>query len=406
MPMQWIEVDTDRLARNAAAFRRHLGEGVQLGVVVKSNGYGHGLQLAAEAFARGGAQWLCVHSFSEAEQVRALGLAATVLILGPLAPHELGAAVAAGHHVTAYDPDRLRALDQAAAAVGRPARVHLKIETGTNRQGADEAVLRACVEVLQAASHLQLAGVSSHFANIEDTTDHTYALAQLARFRSAVEALHRAGMQPPLRHMAASAATILFADTHFELARVGIAAYGYWPSRETLVSARQRQAEQLDLAPALTWKAAVAQVKRVPAGSFIGYGCAEKVEVDTLIAVLPVGYADGYRRAFAGKARVLIEGRRCAVRGRVCMNLIMADVTHLPGLRAGAEAVLLGRQGDESLTAETLGGWADTIHYEILAGLSPLVPRVHAATSAQPAEPAPATPASGRSPAKTPTPAT
>jgi alanine racemase len=126
-------------------------------------------------------------------------------------------------------------------------------------------------------------------------------------------------------------------------------------------------------------------VKRVPAGSFIGYGCTEKVEVDSLIAVLPVGYADGYRRAFAGKARVLLNGRRCAVRGRVCMNLIMVDVTHLPGLVPGAPAVLLGRQGDETLTAETLGAWADTIHYEILAGLGTHIPRREVATRPPPA---------------------
>lgn len=380
MPTQWIEVDTDRLARNAASFRRLLAPGAKLAVVVKSNGYGHGLQLAARAFVRGGADWLCVHSFAEAEQCKALDLGAGILILGPLADEELTAAVAAGHHLTVYDPRRLRQLDAAGAAAGRPAQVHLKIETGTHRQGADEATLRECLTVLRGAAHLQLAGVSSHFANIEDTTDHAFALAQLERFRGAVASLRAGEMPAPLRHMAASAATILFAETHFDLARVGISAYGYWPSRETLVSAKARHAPLLDLAPALTWKAEVAQVKRVPAGSFIGYGCTEKVEVDSAIAVLPVGYADGYRRAFAGKARVLLGGRRCPVRGRVCMNLIMVDVTHLPALEAGAHAVLLGRQGDEVLSAETLGGWADTIHYEILAGLGGQIQRQEVAT--------------------------
>jgi alanine racemase len=375
MPTQWIEVDPHRLADNIRAFRKHLGQGVKLGPVVKSNGYGHGLALAARAFHEGGADWLCVHSLAEAQQLRALSLPQPILILGPLAPEEVAPAVAAGHHVTVYDPRRLQELDQAALAQGRTAAIHLKIETGTHRQGVDPDGLGACRDVLRGAQGLRLEGVSTHFANIEDTTDHSYATRQLARFQEALAELEASGLRPPLRHAAASAAAILFANTHFDLARVGIAAYGYWPSRETLVSAQQRGADRLQIAPALTWKAAVAQIKRVPAGSFIGYGCSDKVEVDSVIAVLPVGYADGYRRAFAGKARVLIDGRRCHVRGRICMNLIMADVTHVPGARVGSEAVLLGRQGGEILTAETLAGWADTIHYEILAGLNPETPR-------------------------------
>jgi alanine racemase len=187
------------------------------------------------------------------------------------------------------------------------------------------------------------------------------------------------GLEPRVRHIGSSAAAILFPQTHYDMVRPGIAAYGYWPSRETLLSAREHGAADLVLEPALTWKSVLTEIKDVPAGGFIGYGCTDKVEVDTRIAVVPVGYADGYRRTMSGRAHVLVAGRRCPVRGRICMNLIMVDVSHLDDPRDGDEVVLLGRQQDEELTAEQLGDWAHTIHYEIVAGLSAEIERRDAA---------------------------
>jgi alanine racemase len=375
MSNQWIEVDASRLARNVQALRAHIGPQALLAPVVKSNGYGHGLERAARAFTAGGADWLCVHDFREAQRVLELRLDRTVLMMGPVAPDERAAAVAAGVHLTVTTSSELEALAAAASAAGRCAFVHLKIETGTHRQGMEEDELGACLRRIRESEALELIGLHSHFANIEDTTRHEYASRQLERFERALRLATEAGVPPRIRHIASSAAAILFSHTRYDLVRPGIAAYGFWPSRETLVSAREQGFHELDLAPALTWKARLTQVKQVPAGSFIGYGCADKVEVDSQIAVIPIGYADGYRRAMSGRAHVLIRGRRCPVRGRICMNLIMVDVSHLEGCEVGEEAVLLGHQGAEEISAEQLADWAGTIHYEVISGLGTSIPR-------------------------------
>jgi alanine racemase len=375
--LQWVEVETEVLTRNLRAFAKHLPANTGLAPVVKSNAYGHDLELAARAFAAGGASWFCVHSFEEASRLAKLALGQRILILGPLGERELEAAIEAGFNLTVYDAQRLRDLATAAARSGYPAKIHLKVETGTWRQGVTHAELAECLAVIKREAGLELAGVHSHYANIEDTTDHSYAEEQSRVFEEILGEIERAGLRPQSVHMSCSAAAILFPARYMDLARIGISAYGYWPSSPTLVSARRGgSTQELAIKPALTWKVRVAQLKTVPAGSYIGYGCTDKAEVETRLALLPVGYADGYSRSMSGRAHVLIQGKRCSVRGRICMNLLMVDVTHLPSVRLGDEAVLLGSQGGETLAAETLAEWAGTIHYEILARISPTLTRV------------------------------
>jgi alanine racemase len=375
--LQWVEVETEVLTQNLRAFAKHMPQHTALAPVVKSNAYGHGLQLAARAFAAGGASWFCVHSFTEAKLVAELALGRRILILGPLADHELQAAIEAGFDLTVYDAPRLRELAQVALKSGYPAKIHLKVETGTWRQGVTSEELASCLAAIKSEPALELAGVHSHYANIEDTTDHSYAEEQSRVFEEVLEQISRSGLRPQAIHMSCSAAAILFPSRYMDLARIGISAYGYWPSSATLVSARKGGSdEELSIGPALSWKVRVAQLKTVPAGSYIGYGCTDKAEVDTRLALLPVGYADGYSRSMSGRAHVLLHGKRCAVRGRICMNLMMVDVTHLSQVELGDEAVLLGTQEGEKLTAETLAEWAGTIHYEVLARISPALPRI------------------------------
>jgi len=374
--MQWIEVDGRRLGENLRSFRRLLPKGAELAPVVKSNAYGHGLAIAAGAFARAGADWFCVHSHPEAVQLDELGLGRPILILGPLDRGELGDALERGFHCTVYDPARLQEMAETAALLETTARIHLKVETGTWRQGVAGPEFLECLSLIKDNPRLSLEGLHSHYANIEDTTDHSYADAQNRAFEEALARVRREGLQPRRVHMSCSAAAILFPRRHMDLARIGISAYGYWPSPATQVSAAQEGRSTVELAPALQWKVKVAQVKRVPAGSFIGYGCTDKAEIDTRLAVLPVGYADGYDRSMGGQAHVLLHGRRCPVRGRICMNLMMVDVSHLPQVAVGDTAILLGQQDDERITAETLARWASTIHYEVLARLRVDLPRI------------------------------
>jgi len=372
----WLEIDVGALADNVRAFQGRLG-GARLAAVVKSEAYGHGVSLVAPAALRAGASWLAVWGANEGIPLRRMvGPDVPILCLGHTPPQDFADAVAADLRLTLYDPAAVPALARAARARGRTARIHLKLETGTHRQGLEADDAAALARAAAADPSVVVEGVSTHFADIEDTTDHGYAESQLARFTEGVERVAAAGAAPTVRHTACSAAAILFPRTHFDMARVGIGLYGLWPSRETLVSARERGLVGFALRPVMTWKVLVAQVKDVPAGGFVGYGRTWRAQRRTRIAVLPVGYFEGFSRALSSRAHVLVRGHRAPVLGRVCMNMFMVDVTDVPGAATGDVATLLGRDGDEVVSAEALAGWAGTIHYEITTRVNPLLPRI------------------------------
>jgi len=370
-----IEVSVAALQRNMALFRERVSPPARLLGVVKADGYGHGILLAARAFLAGGADLLGVHSLAEARHLREGGVGAPLLVLGPVTAPEAAAAAGLSVELTVAS---LAGAEAVAAAAGQGASclVHLKVETGVYRQGVEQAELEAVLAVLADAPGVELCGLSSHYADIEDTTDHSFARLQTERFEDFVQVLAGRGYDGLDLHMSCSAAAILWPGSGRDIVRVGIAGYGIWPSRETFISAREAGRNQLDLCPALSWKCSVAQVKEVPAGQTVGYGRTWKAPLDSRIAVLPVGYSDGYLRALSGRAHVLIRGCRAPVRGRICMNLCMVDVTHIPSVVAGDETVLLGRQQDEEITAEFLADLLNTIPYEILTLPGPSWQRV------------------------------
>ncbi|MDD5308141.1 MAG: alanine racemase [Deltaproteobacteria bacterium] len=368
----WIEIDEGALRRNAGIFRALAGADRKLMAVVKSDAYGHGMIGVARAALAAGADWLGVFSSSEGLALRAKGIDAPVLVLGPTPEGRLAEAVAAGLRVTVASIEAAHELARLAPAA---AAAHLKIETGTNRQGLAGDELLEMARVLKRAG-VGIEGAYTHFADIEDTTDHGYAEKQLAAFVAQTDLLGRAGIAVRLPHTACTAATILFPDTYFKMVRVGIGLFGLWPSKETHVSAKSLGRNGLDIAPVMTWKTRVAQVKPIAAGDYVGYGRVFRTTRPTRLAVLPVGYADGYDRGLSNAAHVLVRGVRAPVRGRVCMNLTMVDVTDVPGAAAGDEVVLLGRQGDERIAAEDLARLAGTINYEIVTRAAPGAPRV------------------------------
>jgi alanine racemase len=283
-------------------------------------------------------------------------------------------AVEAELRLTIYNRESIDVL-QKVSSRKHPALVHLKIETGTNRQGILSQEIDDFTEYVSGSEGLILEGVSTHFANIEDTLNHEYSQKQLARFHEALRLIENKSKTPPIIHTACTAATILFPQTHFNMLRAGIGVYGLWPSRETFISASMGKKRVPDLKPALTWKTKIVQIKKLPEGSFIGYGCTFRTTRPTTMAVLPAGYADGYDRSLGNKAYVLVKGKRAPVLGRVCMNLIMIDVTDIPGIRLEEEVVLLGTAGGETISAETMAGWAGTINYEIVTRINPLLER-------------------------------
>lgn len=369
----WIELDGRAPQHNIAELRRGAGPGVLICAVVKANAYGHGLAEVARLVPT--ADWLGVNSLEECLALRALGETRPVIALGHVPVARLRDAVDADLRLTVYNRETVEAISRL-EGLPRPARLHVKVETGTGRQGVLAEDLAGFVRLVRATPNAVLEGLSTHFANIEDTTDHSYAERQLARFAEALATVERLGGRPPVIHTACTAAAILFPRTHYTMLRTGIGLYGLWPSRETRISARERGGTVPDLRPVLSWKTRLVQLKELPESSYVGYGCSFRTTRRTRIGVLPVGYADGYDRALGNRAHVLVRGRRAPVIGRVCMNLCMVDVTDVPDARLDDEVVLLGADGEESISAETMAEWAGTISYEIVSRISPLLPRL------------------------------
>ena len=374
--LNWVEIDAGALRNNVAEFKRRLGQGPRFGAVVKSNAYGHGMIEVARLAASASADWLCVNHVGEGVALREAGLTLPILVMGYVPLDGLGEVVEHALQPIVYNLETLERLDTIASSRGETVGVHIKVETGTHRQGVLERDIPAFVARLRDARALTLAGVTTHFANIEDTTSHDFAESQMAAFSRVADAIATLHPVPFLRHNACSAAVLLFNRTHLDLVRVGISLYGLWPSKETYVSCLERGKPSLDLKPVMTWKTRIAQVKQVPEGEYVGYGCAWRATRTTRIAVLPVGYYEGYDRELSGLAHVLVRGKRAPVRGRVCMNMCMVDVTDIPGAGLEDEVTLLGRQGDERITAEQLAAWRGTIAYEIVARIHPSLPRV------------------------------
>ena len=379
----WVEIDLQALGHNLEAFRTRLAGRARLAAVVKANAYGHGVEVVAPAALAAGADLLAVVSLAEGLSLRRIvGPQVPIVVLGHVPAAGFPAAVEADLELTIYDPDAADALAAAARRVGRAARVHVKIETGTHRQGLAGEALIELARRIAGREELELAGLSTHFADIEDTTDHDFARRQLEAFLAGsreVRALVESAAA--LDHVACSAAAILFPETHLDMVRVGISLYGLWPSRETLVSARERHLEDFDLQPVLSWKARLAQVKTVPRGAWVGYGRSWRAGRESRIGVVPVGYYEGYDRSLSGRAHVLCHGCRAPVVGRVCMNMFMVDLTDAGSVQAGDEVVLIGASGAERISAEEVAGWAGTIHYEIVSRIHPALPRIPLALS-------------------------
>ncbi len=373
--LNWVEIDAEALRWNIAQFRHRLEAGSLFGAVIKSNAYGHGIQEIARLVEEAGVGWLCVNSVDEAVELRTAGRGAKILILGYAPLDRLGDVVEYDLRPVVYNLETLDRLDRLTTELVRKVSVHLKIETGTQRQGVAEGDIEAFLERIRRAPGLELEGVTTHFANIEDTTDHSFAEDQISKFADLHTKVRTVQGDVPMRHAACSAAALLFTRTHLDLARVGISLYGLWPSRETYVASLERGKPTLELRPVLSWKTRVAQVKDVPEGSYVGYGCTYRLTRPSRIAVLPVGYFEGYDRKLSGVAHVLIRGRRAPVRGRICMNISMVDVTDIPGVELEDEVVLLGTQGKERISAEQLAAWCGTISYEVVSRINPAVPR-------------------------------
>lgn len=374
--LQWVEIDSNALSHNVRIFRKLAGPKRKLLAVVKANAYGHGLLEVARLIRKNGIDWFGVNTLEEGISLRQAAITEPIIVLGYVPLNCLEEAVSGDLRLTVFNYETVEVLNRIAAKLKKKVYIHIKVETGTNRLGVLVSDLVPFARSLKKNTCFVIEGLSSHFANIEDTTSHDYPRRQLELYRAAMKKLDRLGINVKFRHMSCTASCLLFREPELNLARVGIGLYGLWPSKETLVSWLITRKKPVSLRPVLTWKARVAQVKRIPSGSYVGYGCTYQTTRPTTLAVVPVGYFDGYDRGLSNVAHVLIRGKRAPVRGRVAMNFIMVDVTDISGVTVEDEVILIGSSGHEKISADDLAALAGTINYEIVSRIGCHVPRV------------------------------
>ncbi|MFN4293518.1 MAG: alanine racemase, partial [Thermoflexales bacterium] len=365
----WLDVDLDAIAHNTRAVKAIVGETVALMAVLKADGYGHGAVKVARTALNNGASWCGVASLNEAAALRSAGIDAPILILGFTPAWHAREALLRDLALTVYDLDVARAYSRAARELGRVARLHVKVDTGMGRLGVLPDAAADFIRAVADLPAVQLEGIFTHFSCAD--CDPAYTRLQLARFRQALDALGAPASLVRYVHAANSAAALAYPEARFNLVRIGLALYGLNPFFPAPL-----QPAGLSLRPALSWKTTIAQVKRLPPGAPVSYGKRFVCERETTIAVIPVGYADGFRRAPGTFGEVLVRGRRAPIVGAVCMDQAMIDVSHISGVRLGDEVVLIGQQGDQRITAEDVAARLGTISYEVISAILPRVPRV------------------------------
>lgn len=357
-----MRVSTEAVARNARLFRSHIPSNVKMMCVIKADAYGHDAAKTAHRLLDAGADAFAVAIVEEAEALRASGIECPILILGGAGEDSLRQAVRCGASQAVYTPGMLDVMQDEAARCGIPAKAHLKLDTGMSRIGVrDEDDLRAMLAYWRRCPDVIMEGVFTHFCVAD--TDPEFTMVQKQRFDAGLKLIHEAGYTP-IAHAAATSA-MLNPALQYDMVRPGIGLYG---------TGVPELADEPQYAQTLTTRPI--RIQRIAAGDTVGYGRTFTAVRESLIMTLPIGYGDGYPRILSNRASVLVRGRRAPLAGRVCMDMIMADITDIPGVTLDDEVVLMGRQGDAIITPDELAELAETIPYEIMLGFSRRIPVV------------------------------
>lgn len=367
--LTWVEINRKAIEHNLRIFRQLIGKKNQLMPVIKSNAYGHGFfEIAKICEESPAVNRICVVNLTEALALRRAKIRKPIIILSifELDTDLVSDGIKNGIAFPLYTLEHAHFLNSIAKKLNREVRVHLKIDIGTTRVGVLVSELDSFLSKLKKFSHLKIEGLFAHYASSEFDSANTQK--QLTEFNKAKKIVDKRNIKPVLEHTACSAATMLHPEAYGNAVRVGLGIYGLQPSVYT--------AKQKRLAPALSWHTNIIQVRMVPAGTKISYGGTFTTKRRTKLAVLPVGYWDGYVRALSNKSFVIIGGKRCPVRGRICMNLTMVDVTGVPKVKIGDKATLIGKQGKSAVTADELAKLSGTINYEVTTRINPLLPRI------------------------------
>ncbi|MBE2270940.1 MAG: alanine racemase, partial [Anaerolinea sp.] len=361
----WVEIDLNALASNVRQLKTLVGQHVTLFAVVKADAYGHGAVAVARTALHNGADYLAVASVNEAIDLRDAGIEAPILVMSYTPVQAIRQAVRQNITVTLYDLDLARAYDRAAREAGGVLRVHVKVDTGMGRLGVLAAAAVPFFRQLLNLTNLEIEGIYTHFSMADESAD--YTAEQVRVFKRVLTPLRAAGFSFKYVHAANSAGTLASKENHFNAVRVGLAMYGLSPSDEVRVPNSFK--------PVMTWKTSVAQVKTLPPNHPVGYGNTYVTSTEEKVAVLPVGYSDGLRRAPANWGFVLIHGQLAPIVGRVSMEKTVINVTGIPEVAIGDEVVLLGRQDDATLSADDIAKRIGTISYEVVCGILPRIQR-------------------------------
>ena len=364
----YATVNLAALAHNLSRIKHYLSPGCGVMAIVKANAYGHGAIETAHSLAHQGIRQFAVASLDEGITLRQAGLSESIVVLGALFEEQVPDLIA--HRLTPVISDGriLPTLAKAVRSQQAPYSIHLKVETGMGRLGFSQEELLTVLDNPLLRSSLKVEGLMTHLADA-DGTDSTFTERQLSSFNALLEQIRLRGLTAPLVHAANSAAIIRFPGAHFSLVRPGIMLYGYHTLPATIPDP--------DLRPVLSLHTTVAQLRTIPQGSSVSYNGTFVAQRQTRIAVLPIGYADGYSRQLSHHGSVLIQGRRVPIVGLVCMDMIMVDVTDLAPVTVGETVTLIGQQGEESIWADEVAGWIGTIPYEVLCGIGSRVPRIY-----------------------------
>jgi len=362
-----IEINLTAIKENAKAIQKLVGAQVKVLAVVKSDAYGHGAARIVESLNLI-ADFFGVDNLEEAIKIRSV-VRKPVLIFGAIEDKGLEILANSQIRIPIYDRNSL----DLARKARQPFRVHLKVDTGMHRLGFEPAEAVAVAKEIVRAKNLELEGLWSHFAISGEKKGRDYSLAQIKRFDRVRADFKEVGIKPSFYHLSNSSGIFYYPQARYNLIRSGILLYGYYPNSEI----KARFKNRLRLEPALAFKTKIIQIRRLKKGERIGYGLTYRLEKDGLIGVLPVGYKDGYGRSLSNRGAVLVRGNRCPIVGRICMRMMMIDLSKIRDPRVGEEAVLIGRQGDDKIGAEELADQIGTIPYEVLSRLDPEIKRIY-----------------------------
>jgi alanine racemase len=371
-PNTWVEIDRSALLANVHTCRQFIGPHCQLLAMVKGNAYGHGLCETAQVLLDAGVEMLGVEAVGEAMALRMDGITCPLLLVGPLLPANVP--LLRTHQLTPLlmSPEQVQMVGEFTRQAAWGLDVHLKFDTGMHRQGIMREELSMLLDLLAKYPALRVSGVATHLARADEAEQPEWTRHQLEQFHDIIATLAAAGIRPRIRHAANSAAALLWPETHLDMVRLGIALYGFWPGP----AVQRASAGKLTLRPVMAWKTRVAAVKEVGCGCHVGYNGSYVTTRASRLAVLPLGYYDGYGRSLSNRGQVLVHGQRAPVCGRVSMNLMSVDVTDIPAVRPGDDVVLIGPQGTSAIAAEEMAAWLGTIHYEVTSRINPLIPRI------------------------------